>query len=166
MACSVCRHPERAAIDAALLHGEPSRDIAGRFGFSKSMICKHRNRCVDNFVLRAKDLGDGARSDRILARIEKLAEDARGIRRRAVRRHDHTGALAALREELRIVEMLLRLRGDLQPASQTVNVAVAVSSESGGHLIAKLSSLISGARERQLPAGDAEGEVITVERAQ
>lgn len=40
--CSVCKHPERAAIDSALVAGEPLRDIAGRFSLGKSSLARHK----------------------------------------------------------------------------------------------------------------------------
>jgi hypothetical protein len=41
--CSVCGHPERQGIDQALAAHEPYRDIAGRFGTSKSALHRHRH---------------------------------------------------------------------------------------------------------------------------
>jgi hypothetical protein len=41
--CSVCGHPDRQGIDQALAAHEPYRDIAGRFGTSKSALQRHRH---------------------------------------------------------------------------------------------------------------------------
>lgn len=42
-ACCACTSPERAAIDAALARPDSSiRDVAGRFGLSKSAVDRHR----------------------------------------------------------------------------------------------------------------------------
>jgi transposase-like protein len=39
--CTVCTHPERKAIDAALLGGSSCRDVAGRYGCSKTSVNRH-----------------------------------------------------------------------------------------------------------------------------
>jgi hypothetical protein len=40
--CSVCHHPERAAIDEALRNAESYRSIAQRFGMTKDSLLRHR----------------------------------------------------------------------------------------------------------------------------
>lgn len=48
MACSVCLHANREAIDASLTHGkESARSVAARFGgVSKSAVDRHLQKCV------------------------------------------------------------------------------------------------------------------------
>jgi len=45
--CTVCTHPERAAIDAALLQRISYRTVAGKHGLSYSALFRHRRRHVD-----------------------------------------------------------------------------------------------------------------------
>ena len=40
--CTVCTHPERVAIDQALVGGEPNRAIARRMALSKDAVARHR----------------------------------------------------------------------------------------------------------------------------
>lgn len=41
--CTVCAHPERAAIDRALVvDRDPYRDVAGRYGLTRSAIMRHK----------------------------------------------------------------------------------------------------------------------------
>jgi len=45
--CSVCRHPLRIAIEAALATGRPLRSVAADYpGLSKSALDRHRKRCA------------------------------------------------------------------------------------------------------------------------
>jgi|SRR5579859_1066225 len=46
MTCSICKHPERASIEASLAHGQSLRDIAGRYGLSKSAVERHKSTCL------------------------------------------------------------------------------------------------------------------------
>ena len=40
-ACTVCAHPKRTAIEAALAAGESQREVAARFGLSKTALVRH-----------------------------------------------------------------------------------------------------------------------------
>ena len=40
--CSVCRHPNRAEIDRALISGEPLADVSERSGISSQSLIRHR----------------------------------------------------------------------------------------------------------------------------
>jgi hypothetical protein len=40
--CTVCVHPDRSAIDAALEAGHPLRRTAGAYGVSKTALHRHR----------------------------------------------------------------------------------------------------------------------------
>lgn len=44
--CKVCQGPHRAAVDGGLSGGETVRDVASRFGFSKSAVGRHRTTCL------------------------------------------------------------------------------------------------------------------------
>jgi hypothetical protein len=40
--CTICNHPQRAAIDQALVAGQALRDIAGHHHLSKSALARHK----------------------------------------------------------------------------------------------------------------------------
>lgn len=65
--CSICSHSERLEIDRLLLQGTSYRDIAGRFGLSKTAIFRHKESHIGT------DLRD-VREVMIAAREEALAE--------------------------------------------------------------------------------------------
>jgi hypothetical protein len=41
--CSICRHANRTEIEKNVINGETLRDIAGRFGVSRSAVQRHKN---------------------------------------------------------------------------------------------------------------------------
>jgi DNA-binding transcriptional ArsR family regulator len=65
--CSICAHTERLEIDRLLLQGTSYRDIAGRFGLSKTAISRHKESHIGT------DLQD-VREAMIQAREEALAQ--------------------------------------------------------------------------------------------
>jgi transposase len=102
--CTVCRHRDVAAIDAALLEGAPYRDIAGRFHVSKAAVERHRASHLSATLATAKAAAETTRADGLLARLgellkraETLDGDAERILRRALRVKDHDTALEAIR---------------------------------------------------------------------
>ena len=121
--CTICTHTERAAIEASLLADEPLRDIAGRTGTTKSALDRHRDH-IPKTLAKAKDAVEVSRADDLLAKVQGLEADARRIAAAAEESDDLRTALAGVRELTRIVELLARLRGELQE-STTVNVLVA-----------------------------------------
>lgn len=46
LACTVCQHPEREVVDAAILAGTPLRDVAGQTGLSRSALGRHKLGCL------------------------------------------------------------------------------------------------------------------------
>jgi hypothetical protein len=85
-ACSICRHPQRHEIDAAISSGGTLRGIAGQFRVSDSAVDRHRA----HIGLQLADTEEGRRVlsaesiaqrlvvvDELLARA---AEEARGVR--------------------------------------------------------------------------------------
>jgi hypothetical protein len=110
--CAPCRHPQRPAIDAALLAGEPLRTIADRFGPSKTALLRHREH-VPKALAAAKDAERAADADSLLDKVGALLEDAQRLCKKAEAAEDTRTALAGVREVGRVLELLGRLRGEL-----------------------------------------------------
>jgi len=51
--CTICGHRLRESIEAALVRGTSLRDIAGRFGTSKSAIERHQKGCIGAMSVRS-----------------------------------------------------------------------------------------------------------------
>jgi hypothetical protein len=45
-ACSICIHPEREAIEKAIVGGVPSRPIASQFSVGYKPVQRHKNNCM------------------------------------------------------------------------------------------------------------------------
>lgn len=52
--CTICKHPERAAIEAALVQGRSLRDIARHFGVKKDSVARHRRSCMPEELSKAQ----------------------------------------------------------------------------------------------------------------
>jgi len=121
--CTICSHPERAAIDAALVSGEPMRGIARMFAVSEDALNRHKR---DGHTVTALAKAAGAETvaaDDLLAQVRFLQVKALGVLATAEAAGSLNVALSAVREARSCVELLAKLLGELDDRPQ-VNVLV------------------------------------------
>lgn len=121
--CTICTHPERAAIDAALIAGEPYRNIAERHGVSVGALFRYKTDRLPAALVQAKEAGEAAHADDLLAQVRDLQRRTLAILDGAEQAGDRRTALAAIREARGCVELFGRLAGELQQ-NPTVNIAL------------------------------------------
>ena len=111
--CTVCAHPERAAIDRALVQGVPLRDIAGRYDLSKSAVERHQADHLPVLLVKAHDAEETARADDLLGELRDLQATTLGLLRKAERAGKLGTAVMAIGEARRNLELLAKLIGQL-----------------------------------------------------
>ncbi len=121
--CTICRHAERAAIDAALVEHRPFRAIARQFDASKDALIRHHDNHLPAELMKAKDAAEVAAADTILDQVQTLRDRALKILDTVEKDKEWRIALGAIREVRGCLELLGKLAGELQDAP-TVNVFV------------------------------------------
>jgi len=121
--CTVCGHMERECIDSALVTGTPLRDIAGRYGVSKSALERHKADHLPTHLARAKGASEAAQADDLLSEVQNLQARTLAILEAAEDAGEHRTALAAIAEARRNLELLGKLAGEFDERP-TVNVLV------------------------------------------
>lgn len=141
--CSVCQHPERAAIEGAYLAGDSVRRIAERYGLSVSPVSRHKKHVGRNSVpqsylnaqsakavearylesARLESARTAEHEEKNLATATELLVEARDILKEARDNGDLKTALGGIREAVRCLELLARLEGLLE-AAPTVNIFI------------------------------------------
>lgn len=135
--CSICNHPNRAAIDKALVTRSASmRDVAGQYGVSRSALSRHKTNHLPRLV-QAAEVAEAAQAvtsgvalidelDRLLSRslaILKAAEETGQLRvaLQAIREARETikicadlAVTAELEERVEELEELIEQRGGLR----------------------------------------------------
>ena len=91
--CTICRHPERADIEADLRAGIPYRDIARRHNVSKDALPRHRAHHMSRHTATGL-----AAARQIITLLEKAETSA-----------NWNSTLLAVREARRYVEELMML---------------------------------------------------------
>ncbi len=122
--CTICTHPEREAIDTALVDGPAFPALAALYRVSEDSLGRHKAAHLPGTLAKAHEAQEAAHADSLLAQMEKLTSDARRIGEKAEKMGDLRTALAGVRELVRIVELTAKLRGELAQEG-TVNVLVA-----------------------------------------
>ena len=105
--CSICDHPERQAIDRALVDGATLRAIARQFLVGRDAVRRHRkNGHVIESMVKASEAADAARGDDLLTRVRDLEGRALRILDRAEREGKLRTALYAIREARTTIQLL------------------------------------------------------------
>lgn len=120
--CTICSHPNKEAINQALIDSVSYRNIAEQFFVSTTALHRHKKDHLPAVLAKAQEVEVIAHGDDLLSKIQQLEEDARRIGKKAESTGDLRAAIMTIRELIRIVDLLARLQGELQ--AQQVNVLV------------------------------------------
>ena len=104
--CTICDHPDREAIDKALMDSRNSiRNIARQFAVSHHALGRHRKRHISAAVAVALDKHDEALGIDVLADCDRLRNAALQILEQAIKAKQGRTALAAIREARETLKM-------------------------------------------------------------
>jgi hypothetical protein len=127
--CSVCASKHKNAVDSDLLAGSAIRHIAQRYSLSPDAVRRHHRNHLPVALSAAHDVEVIADADALVQQVHDLQAETRDLQdsalsllAKAETAGDLRTAVAANREARGCVELLARLRGELNAAS--VNVAV------------------------------------------
>jgi hypothetical protein len=108
--CTVCQHPDRPAIDDALVAGTESLiELSRQHPFSRAALDRHRRRHVPAALIMARQAGALADATTLADRVNFLVGEAQRLKDKAERRHDYRTAMAGIRELTRLLDLTLRL---------------------------------------------------------
>ena len=120
--CTICKHPQRLDIERELIAGAPLRDIAGRFGRSKTAVLRHKDHVSQGLkaeqeaheAVRSRTLLDDIRAGE--RRADLLYARAEEILTAALQQNNSRSALQAIRAATSVMgeaRAYLALRGEL-----------------------------------------------------
>jgi hypothetical protein len=120
--CSICVHEQRMGIEQSLVAGDSYRDVAQRFRVSRDAVVRHRRHMVSPApsLLQTEHI---FASGTLVEQLRSLTVEAQRLKEKAEVAGDYRTALAAVRELCRIVELIAKLRGELneRPEISVVN---------------------------------------------
>ncbi len=120
--CTICSHLQRAAIDAALISGEPYRVISRRFAASADAVFRHKEHIVPTLA-KAQDAAEAVQGDTLLARLATLNRETSAILKEAREANDNELALKAIARAEKQLELEAKLLGELNNNPQ-INILI------------------------------------------
>jgi len=121
--CTVCEHPEREAIDEALVGGASNRSVASLYDVSEAAARRHKSNHLPGKLVMAQAAEEVAQADDLLAQVRGLQAKALGILSKAEEAGELRTALSAIREARGNLELLAKLLGELDERP-TVNLLI------------------------------------------
>jgi len=121
--CTICAHPDREAIDAALVAGDGFASIAREHAISEDAVARHRAGHLPARMARTPKAAEVAHADDLLAQVRALRSKAMSILLAAERQGDLRTALAGIREARACLELLLEVEGEID-RRPVVNILV------------------------------------------
>jgi hypothetical protein len=116
--CRVCVDPRRFEIDEALLTRVISViAIAGQFGFSVSVVDRHKRHIV-HALTRAAEAAEVLQGDSLLERFKTLEGDVRKVCVLAFESGQLDTVLRGVREITRLYELQVKATAELEKASR------------------------------------------------
>jgi hypothetical protein len=119
--CTVCSHPERAAIDQALVGGRSTYELAALYRVSPDALSRHNAAHVPAALVKAREAEDVGQAIDIVKQLRAVNGASLQILHEARQEADAQTALKAIDRILRQIELQGRLLGQLAE-NQTQNV--------------------------------------------
>lgn len=122
MTCTICRHPERAAIEAAITNGLSLRHIASQFMVGYKAVERHKEHVAQE-VKASKVAQSETRAFDVVKQLREINDVARAIMQASLEAKKNGTALFAIDRIQKQLELQAKLLGDLNEAPQ-VNVYI------------------------------------------
>jgi hypothetical protein len=123
--CTICTHARRVDINRSLVDGSPVRELAKRFGVSKSALQRHKDDHLSKVILGNAEARKKLEGLSVVERAEQLYEQTQGILEAATAANEPGLALKAIQRLERQLELVGRLLGEIRDIGPTVNVLIA-----------------------------------------
>ena len=111
--CTICEHPDREAIDRALVGDASNLSVSSLFGVSESAVRRHKANHLPAKLVMAQAAEEVAQADTLLDQVRDLQRRALEILDKAEEAGELRTALGAIREARGNLELLAKLLGEL-----------------------------------------------------
>ena len=119
--CTICNHPEVAAINQALVDNNPFRYVSKQFNVSVASLHRHKAEHIPATLAKAKNISGSFQADSLLNQLLNLNKTTLEILDEARSEKDSELALKAIARAEKQLELQARLLGELHEG-QTINI--------------------------------------------
>ncbi|WP_320211610.1 hypothetical protein [Methanospirillum purgamenti] len=113
MKCSICHHPEREAIDKAILAGQSNRSIAAQYKVSQTAVQRHKDNHLPEHLATSKKAEQVTKADDLISDLQFLKEKALTFLAKAEQSEDMRSAAPLISAAVKVIETLAEVRGEL-----------------------------------------------------
>lgn len=121
--CTICQHPDREAMDRALVGGTALSEVAAKYRASDDALSRHKANHLPATLVMAEKAAEVAEAGDLLDQVRNLQGRALTILGKAEEAGELRTALGAIREARGNLELLAKLLGELDDRPQ-VNVLI------------------------------------------
>jgi hypothetical protein len=121
--CTVCDSEHRREIDRELVHGRGLRTIAHTYGVGEYSVRRHRREHLPELLAKGYTAEEAARADELLFEVGRLQAKTLSTLLKAEAAEEHSVLLRAVREARENIELLAKLRGELD-ARPVINLVL------------------------------------------
>jgi hypothetical protein len=111
--CTICDSDHRQEIDRDLVHGRGLRTIAHTYGVGEYSVRRHRREHLHEVLAKGYTAEEATRADELLLDVRRLQEKTVSTLLKAEAAGEYAVLLRAVREARENIELLARLRGEL-----------------------------------------------------
>lgn len=111
--CTVCDHPEKDAIDQALVGSASNRSVASLYDVSEAAVRRHKANHLPAKLVMAEKAAEVVEADNLLDQVGDLQRRALAILDKAEETGELRTALSAIKEARGNLELLAKLLGEL-----------------------------------------------------
>jgi hypothetical protein len=123
--CTICLHPDRAAIDRSLVSGTSFRDLAGQWSVTKSALHRHKQEHLPAHLAKAHEEESIGQAIDVVRQLRAINAACLEILQTSRAEKKHSISLKAVDRIERQISLQAKLLGELQETGPTVNVLVA-----------------------------------------
>jgi hypothetical protein len=116
--CTICEHPDREAIDEALVAGSSNLSLSSLCAVSEQALRRHKANHLPAKLVMAQAAEEVAQADTLLEQVRDLQRRALDILDKAEEAGELRTALGAIREARGNLELLAKLLGELDERPQ------------------------------------------------
>lgn len=111
--CTICNHPDRIAIESAIVTGTSLRDIAGQFDVARSSVARHADSHITESVQQSQEAQEEARGLNVVQQLKYINDVSLDILKTARKSKELDLALKAIDRISKQLELQAKLLGDI-----------------------------------------------------
>ncbi len=111
--CTICHHPERSAIDAAIVAGTANRPIASQFGVGYKAVERHATSHIPQTIQQSQEAKEEARGLDVVKQLKEVNAITLAILKESRDDKKNGMALFAVDRVVKQLELQAKLLGDI-----------------------------------------------------